>query len=260
MNQQLALISDAAMFVALIVYVLALAAFAVERAVLRHRPPVEVPAVVRVGAPTAIPPRLAPVPGGHTRRQIAGRAAALWLVVATALHTLAVGLRAAATGAMPLGNMYEFVTASALAASLTYLIVARAQPVIRSAGLYLAGAMSVALGSAITGLYAQAGPLIPALRSYWLLIHVTAAVVAFGAFTLGAITSGLFLRARHRGVAHGPSAAALDLLAKRLHARATRGWGAHRVAAIAIGAYACLLFNLVGVNLLFSSLHSYAGL
>jgi ABC-type transport system involved in cytochrome c biogenesis permease subunit len=32
------------------------------------------------------------------------------------------------------------------------------------------------------------------------------------------------------------------------------------VATIAIGAYACLVFNLVGVNLLFSSLHSYAGL
>lgn len=42
--------------------------------------------------------------------------------------------------------------------------------------------------------------------------------------------------------------------------RATRGWGPRRVALIAVSAYACLLFNLIGVNLLLNSLHSYAGL
>jgi hypothetical protein len=37
-------------------------------------------------------------------------------------------------------------------------------------------------------------------------------------------------------------------------------WSPRRVALIAVTAYACLLFNLIGVNLLLNSLHSYAGL
>jgi cytochrome c-type biogenesis protein CcsB len=45
-----------------------------------------------------------------------------------------------------------------------------------------------------------------------------------------------------------------------LHARATAGWRGRRAAFIQLFGFACLLFNLVGVNLWISGLHSYAGI
>jgi len=44
-----------------------------------------------------------------------------------------------------------------------------------------------------------------------------------------------------------------------LHARATAGWRGRRAAYIQLFGFACLMFNLVGVNLWISGLHSYAG-
>ena len=45
-----------------------------------------------------------------------------------------------------------------------------------------------------------------------------------------------------------------------LHARATAGWRGRRAAYIQLFGFACLLFNLVGVNLWITGLHSYAGM
>jgi cytochrome c-type biogenesis protein CcsB len=45
-----------------------------------------------------------------------------------------------------------------------------------------------------------------------------------------------------------------------LHARATGGWRGRRAAWIHIAAFACLMFNLIGVNLFITGLHSYAGM
>jgi cytochrome c-type biogenesis protein CcsB len=45
-----------------------------------------------------------------------------------------------------------------------------------------------------------------------------------------------------------------------LHARATGGWRGRRAAWIHLAGFACLMFNLVGVNLWITGLHSYAGM
>ena len=45
-----------------------------------------------------------------------------------------------------------------------------------------------------------------------------------------------------------------------LHARATAGWRGRRAAWIHLAAFACLMFNLIGVNLFITGLHSYAGM
>ncbi|MDP4505449.1 c-type cytochrome biogenesis protein CcsB [Nonomuraea turcica] len=300
MSELMASLSDIAMFMALIGYVVALLAFAAEQALVRHRTPA--PDLVTAGGPTQT---AASVPPPSVL--VTSRFAPRWLLGTTAVHALAVTLRGLAAGAMPLSNMYEFVAATALAVSFSYAVLAHLRPEARPLGLYVAGGLAAALGWAITSLYTEAGPLIPALKSGWLAIHVTAAVAASGAFTLGAIASALFLRAHARGTVHGLRPGQLDKLARRLHtfafpvwtfaviagaiwadsawgrywgwdpkevwafitwvvyaaylhARATRGWSPRRVALIAVTAYACLLFNLIGVNLLLNSLHSYAGL
>ena len=45
-----------------------------------------------------------------------------------------------------------------------------------------------------------------------------------------------------------------------LHARATAGWRGKRAAIVAIVGLVCFWFNFVGINLLVSGLHSYAGI
>jgi cytochrome c-type biogenesis protein CcsB len=45
-----------------------------------------------------------------------------------------------------------------------------------------------------------------------------------------------------------------------LHARATAGWRGRRAAYIQLVGFGCLMFNLIGINLWVTGLHSYAGL
>jgi cytochrome c-type biogenesis protein CcsB len=45
-----------------------------------------------------------------------------------------------------------------------------------------------------------------------------------------------------------------------LHARATAGWRGRRAAYIHLAGFACLMFNVIGINLWVTGLHSYAGL
>lgn len=45
-----------------------------------------------------------------------------------------------------------------------------------------------------------------------------------------------------------------------LHARVTRGWSGRRAAYIAFAGFGCLVFNFIGVNILFTGLHTYSGL
>lgn len=45
-----------------------------------------------------------------------------------------------------------------------------------------------------------------------------------------------------------------------LHARATAGWRGRRAAYIQLAGFCCLMFNLIGINLWVTGLHSYAGM
>jgi cytochrome c-type biogenesis protein CcsB len=128
---------------------------------------------------------------------------------------------------VPWGNMYEFTLAGAFGVSVMYLLLGRHYR-LRWMALPVTGFEIVVLMLAVLLLYVPAGPLVPALHSYWLVIHVMAAIVASGAFAVGAIASTLFLvkdRALRRGSLRSggyldrlPETGALDRLAYRLHA------------------------------------------
>ena len=75
-------------------------------------------------------------------------------------------------------------------------------------------------------LYTDAAALVPALNSYWLLIHVSVMVLSFAILTVGAVLAALYLW-RHRSERRGslgalagrlPDAAALDRVTYRVHA------------------------------------------
>ena len=137
-----------------------------------------------------------------------------WVQVAMALaavgvvaHTVAVVTRGLAVHRAPWGNMYEFVTALTCVAAIFFLFV-----MVRyrawTLGVFVMGAVVVALGLAETLIYTAAGQLVPALQSYWLDIHVTAMTLATGIFFVAAVLGVVYLAADryNRRVAAGRAA------------------------------------------------------
>jgi cytochrome c-type biogenesis protein CcsB len=176
--------------------------------------------------------------GLPTRRLGAFRAiwvAGPWVRGAVALsalgmlaHLIAVTTRGLAVHRAPWGNMYEFITALTCVAAIFFgYVVVRYRA--WALGVFVMGALVLALGLAETLIYTPAGPLVPALQSYWLSIHVTAMTLATGIFFVAAVLGILYLVAeRYRArIAAGkvrasnglldriPSAAALDKLTYR---------------------------------------------
>ncbi len=159
------------------------------------------------------------------RAERMGRNGRSLLVFATAVLAAGVVMRGVGTGRTPWGNMYEFSITGALVASVVFLVLARTQAG-RAVAIWAVLLIFLTLGLAITALYVPPGPLVPALRSYWLVVHVGCAVIAFGLFTVGAVVSALQIvseRAERRGSGHGfgaslPASSVLDRLAYRLTA------------------------------------------
>jgi cytochrome c-type biogenesis protein CcsB len=128
-----------------------------------------------------------------------------WVQAAMALsvagvvaHTVAVVTRGLAVHRAPWGNMYEFVTALTCVAAIFFLFVMikyRAWTL----GVFVMGAVVVALGLAETLIYTAAGQLVPALQSYWLDIHVTAMTLATGIFFVAAVLGVVYLVADRYG-------------------------------------------------------------
>ncbi len=114
--------------------------------------------------------------------------------VGVAAHIVAVVTRGLAVHRAPWGNMYEFVTALTCVAAIFFLFV-----MIRyrawALGVFVMGAVVVALGLAETLIYTAAGQLVPALQSYWLDIHVTAMTLATGIFFVAAVLGVVYLAA-----------------------------------------------------------------
>jgi cytochrome c-type biogenesis protein CcsB len=112
--------------------------------------------------------------------------------VAFALLAIAVVLRGIWAGRVPWGNMYEYSLTSALAILGVFLFFSLQRDV-RWLGLFATIPALLTLGLAVTVLYTEAAQLVPALKSAWLIIHVSAAIVCGGAFTIAAGTAGLSL-------------------------------------------------------------------
>ncbi len=99
--------------------------------------------------------------------------------------------RGLAAERVPWGNMYEFGCAAILVALTAYIVLVRVWS-IDWVGPIITGFGTVVLGASML-VYVPAGPLVPALHSYWLVIHVLGAMIAGAAFLVGAAASVLYL-------------------------------------------------------------------
>ncbi|HKE97567.1 MAG TPA: c-type cytochrome biogenesis protein CcsB [Actinomycetes bacterium] len=136
-----------------------------------------------------------------------GRAGVAVAVTGLAANAGAALTRALAVGRVPWGNMYEFsVTASAVIVAGFLAWVARRRDVSALGAFFVLPAVAV-LGIGRLVLYARPGPLMPALQSGWLRVHVLAAIVGSSVLLLASIFSVLYLvadRLERRGAAPRP--------------------------------------------------------
>jgi cytochrome c-type biogenesis protein CcsB len=159
----------------------------------------------------------------YAKADKAARIATALMVLAFILLFVAVIARGLSNGHVPWGNMYEFSITGALTFTGAYLVALRKYD-LRWLGLFISLAALLTLGTAITLLYRDSAPLVPALKSTWLIIHVVAAIISGGVFLLSNVIAGayLYLDARERGAGRPawatrlPSLEVLDQLSYRL--------------------------------------------
>ncbi|MEA5361880.1 c-type cytochrome biogenesis protein CcsB [Amycolatopsis sp., V23-08] len=121
-----------------------------------------------------------------------GRMGASLLVLGALLQLSAIVLRGLAVHRAPWGNMYEYGMAVTFITVVTWLIVMWKFPVRHLTGFLL---LPVVILMFINGtlLYTIAAPVQPALQSYWLVIHVSAAIIGSGVFLVPGVASVLYL-------------------------------------------------------------------
>ncbi|UBU13885.1 c-type cytochrome biogenesis protein CcsB [Nonomuraea gerenzanensis] len=240
--EQLAELSDLLVVAAVLLYVVAMVGFAIELAFGRARPgkavatePAEVKQPVAVGATAAVPDegasegatvkdadgktaeaapavagKAADQPGGHTK---AGTVALVLAWIGWAANFGAIVTRGLAVDRWPWGNMYEFVVAICFAA-VTAFLGTQLRHNVRFLGAFVMVTAALGLGLAVKVFYTAAGPVVPALNSYWIAIHVSAAIISSGLLTLAGVAGVLYL-VRGDGMSRLPSRADLEKVAHR---------------------------------------------
>lgn len=217
------------------------------------------------------------------------------------LNTLAFFVRwiqthQAGFGYVPLSNLYESLVFFSLCIAGIYLFLEFKLPTkIFGSLVFLLASLILAYASLKTDVSIK--PLIPALKSNWLVAHVITCFLGYGAFAV-AFAFGIFYLIL-------PSKATFDNLIYKiilfgffwltlgiitgavwanqawgsywswdpketwsfitwliyggtLHARLTRGWGGKKLAWLSILGFASVMFTYFGVNFLLSGLHTYA--
>ena len=163
-----------------------------------------------------------------------GRVAVSLTVLAFALHLGSIVARGVSAGRPPWGNMFEFSVTGALAVTGVYLLLLTRKDV-RYLGTFVVLPVLLTLGLAVAVFYTESAQLVPALKSVWLVIHVTAAIIASGILTIGFAQSICYLvqEKRERVPAESrqpsfmdrlPAAAVLDRSAYKMHAFAYPIW------------------------------------
>ena len=159
----------------------------------------------------------------YKRTEKVARIATAMMVLGFILLFAGVITRGISAGRVPWGNMYEFSITGALAFSAAYLFALKKYK-LRWLGLPVALSTLLTLGTAVTLLYRPSAPLMPALKSPWLAIHVSAAIISGGVFLLANCIAATYLildRYEQKGVRpiwaeKLPSLEVLDNLSYRL--------------------------------------------
>ncbi|MGE0220348.1 c-type cytochrome biogenesis protein CcsB [Mycolicibacterium sp.] len=223
----LARYSDWAFTSSVLVLLAALLLLAVELAYSRSRK-VEARELVAAGgvtADSATPGVITDAPRRAVDERI-GTAGLALVYVGIALLAACIVLRGLSTSRVPWGNMYEFINLTSFCGLVAAAVVLR-RPQYRSLWVFVLLPVLILLTVSGRWLYSHAAPVMPALQSYWLPIHVSVVSLGSGVFLVAGVASILFLLKRSRWgepgrtdtlgrlVAKLPDAQTLDRIAYR---------------------------------------------
>ena len=152
------------------------------------------------------------------KKEKPGRWAGIIALVAFIIHTIALVVRTISAGRLPLTNQYEFATSFAWGICGCYLIFLWKYK-FRALGAFVMPVIFIIIGYAAMQ-SKEVRELMPALRSNWLAVHVSSAIISYGAFGVSFAVSLMFLlRKRMEGNRfwqdHIPQENRLDLISYR---------------------------------------------
>jgi ABC-type transport system involved in cytochrome c biogenesis permease subunit len=199
---------------------------------------------------------------------------------------------------LPLSNGYEFMMSFVFITVLSYLIYEkRGRHAVAGAAVMLINVLlMVSIMVLMPQQIGQAGPLMPALKSPWLISHVLTAIAAYSAFALVSGLALVKLQANNPADDHdiyritslGFVMLTLSIVlgaiwaeqvwgsywtwdpketwalitwiiyAIYLHLHRQRGWRGNKARILLIAGFVLVLFTFFGVNYLLPGLHSYA--
>ena len=189
----LARYSDWAFTASVIVLVLALLLLSVELASSRARR-VEARELVPAGAVPADaqqPGVVLDAPATPLAERV-GRAGLSLVYLGIGLLLACIVLRGLATSRAPWGNMYEFINLTSFCGLVAGAVVLR-RPQYRALWVFVLVPVLILLTISGKWLYTNAAPVMPALQSYWLPIHVSVVSLGSGVFLVAGVASILFL-------------------------------------------------------------------
>jgi cytochrome c-type biogenesis protein CcsB len=196
----LARYSDWAFTSSVVVLVCALLLLAVELAYSRGRR-VESRELVAAGGATASratvadnddrPGLIAETPSRSIDERV-GQAGLALVYLGIALLFACIVLRGLATERVPWGNMYEFINLTCFSGLIAAAVVLR-RPQYRALWVFVLAPVLILLTVSGRWLYTNAAPVMPALQSYWLPIHVSVVSLGSGVFLVAGVASILFL-------------------------------------------------------------------
>jgi cytochrome c-type biogenesis protein CcsB len=160
------------------------------------------------------------------------------------LQSAGLVFRGLAAGALPVTNTPETLVFYGWVFAFGYLVIERLDRAKREslhwvgafASLFACGAVALA-SSPLSGGLAAPQPLVPALRSHWLALHVSLTLVGEGFFAVASIASALYLlRERRAKEREGDGAAGLDRLDRIAYRAIALGFPFFTLGALFFGA------------------------
>ncbi|MGE2719411.1 c-type cytochrome biogenesis protein CcsB [Mycolicibacterium celeriflavum] len=168
-----------------------------------------------VRADSAAPGVVSDAPKRRIDERIGGAGLAL-TYLGIGLLLVCIVLRGAATSRVPWGNMYEFINLTCFCGLVAAAVVLRRRQY-RALWVFVLVPVLILLTVSGRWLYTNAAPVMPALQSYWLPIHVSVVSLGSGVFLVAGVASILFLLKmsrfgdpQRRGQADGVLARTLD--------------------------------------------------
>ena len=232
----------------------------------------------------------------RSKKRLFGKFATYTTIIGWLFHTAVLVLRTIEARHPPFSNIYESLIFFSWAIVICYLIFEYRYK-LKTPGAFVLPLALLALASArlLPPGYRVVKPLLPALQSNWLIIHVASAFLAYACFAISFATAIMYLLKKrdildeisYKAVGIGFLLLTVGIVTGAfwghiawgrywgwdpketwslitwliyvvyLHARFTAGWSGRKAAYVSIAGFLAVIFTFIGVTWLMPGLHAY---